>query len=84
MNVPSANGNRRRNPGRDPIFWRGPVLAGNRLVLLSSTGRIVYVSPTDGTVQATVETGSSFSLPPVVAGNTLYVLNDEGRLTAYR
>jgi outer membrane protein assembly factor BamB len=82
--TPDANGNRRRNPGRDPIFWRGPVLAGNRLVLLSSRGQIVYVSPTDGTVQATVETGSSFSLPPVVAGNTLYVLNDEGRLTAYR
>jgi outer membrane protein assembly factor BamB len=82
--APDANGNRRRNPGRDPIFWRGPVLAGNRLILVSSRGQIVYVSPADGAVQSTVETHSTFSLPPVVAGNTLYLLDDEGRLTAYR
>jgi len=82
--TPDANGNRRRNPGRDPIFWRGPVLAGNHLILVSSRGQIVYVSPTDGTVQSTVETHSTFSLAPVVAGNTLYLLDDEGRLTAYR
>lgn len=67
-----------------PIFWRGPVLAGNRLILTSSNGQIAYVSPADGTVQATVDTGSSISLPPVVANNTLYILSDAGRLTALR
>ena len=70
--------------GEDPIFWRGPVLAGNRLVLTSSRGQIVYASPVDGRVLATVDAGESFSLPPVVANNTLYVLSDDGRLTAYR
>ncbi|HEV2816680.1 MAG TPA: PQQ-binding-like beta-propeller repeat protein [Allosphingosinicella sp.] len=82
--APDARGNRRRNPGRDPIFWRGPILAGNRLILVSSRGQIAYVSPTDGAIQSMVETHSAFSLPPVVAGNTLYLLDDEGRLTAYR
>ena len=67
-----------------PIFWRGPVLAGNRLILTSSRGQIAYVSPADGAVQATVDTRTSISLPPVVADNTLYVLDDNGRLTAYR
>jgi outer membrane protein assembly factor BamB len=67
-----------------PIFWRGPVLAGNRLVLTSSRGQIAYVSPVDGTIQATTETRTSFSLPPVVANNILYVLDDSGRLTAWR
>ena len=38
-----------------PIFWRGPVLAGNRLVLASSRGEIVFASPVDGTVQQTIE-----------------------------
>jgi len=70
--------------GQGPIFWRGPVLAGNRLVLTSSRGQIAYVSPIDGRVISTVEAGESFSLPPVVAGNTLYVLSDDGRLTAFR
>jgi outer membrane protein assembly factor BamB len=69
---------------RDPIFWRGPVLAGNRLVLVSSLGQMAYVSPVDGAIQATVETRAPMSLPPVVANNTLYLLDDAGRLTAYR
>ena len=67
-----------------PIFWRGPILAGNRLILTSSRGQIVHVSPTDGTIQATTDARTSFSLPPVVANNTLYVLDDSGRLTAWR
>jgi outer membrane protein assembly factor BamB len=70
--------------GEGPIFWRGPVLAGNRLVLVSSEGQIVYVSPTDGSVLSTVDHRTPMSLPPVVAGNTLYVLDIDGRLTAYR
>ena len=74
------NEERRRNP----IFWRGPVLAGNRLVLVSSLGQIAYVDPANGTIQATVEAQASMSLPPVVANNTLYLLDDSGRLTAYR
>jgi outer membrane protein assembly factor BamB len=70
--------------GEGPIFWRGPVLAGNRLVLVSSEGQIAYVSPTDGSVVSTVDHRTPMSLPPVVAGNTLYILDTDGRLTAYR
>ena len=32
-----------------------PVLAGNRLVLASSSGQIVYVSPVDGAIQSTID-----------------------------
>jgi outer membrane protein assembly factor BamB len=66
------------------IFWRGPILAGNRLVLVSSGGTLAYVSPSDGSIQAYVPTGGQISLPPVVANNTLYTLDDTGRLTAWR
>ncbi|MEA3016285.1 MAG: outer membrane protein assembly factor BamB [Sphingomonadales bacterium] len=69
---------------RGPITWRGPVLAGGRLVLVSSLGHIVFASPADGSVQATVNGRAPISLPPVVANNTLYILDDNGRLTAYR
>jgi len=71
-------------PGVDPIYWRGPVLAGNRLVLTGSNGNIVFASPVDGTVQTTVQHSASISLPPIVSNNTLLVLDDEGRLTAWR
>jgi outer membrane protein assembly factor BamB len=81
---PGRQGQNRSRPGRDPIFWRGPILAGNRLILVSSRGQIAYVSPSDGTIQSITTGHGSFSLPPVVANNTLYVLDDSGRLTAFR
>ncbi|MCF8706557.1 outer membrane protein assembly factor BamB family protein [Rhizorhapis sp. SPR117] len=67
-----------------PISWTGPVLAGGRLILVSSEGELDYVNPADGSVQATQELNSGMSLSPVVAGNMLYILDDNGRLTAYR
>ena len=74
----------RVRPGQGAIFWRGPVLAGNRLILVSSLGQLVIVSPADGRVLSTTDTGAQLSLPPVVANNTLYILSDSGRLTALR
>jgi outer membrane protein assembly factor BamB len=67
-----------------PIWWRGPILAGNRLVLAGSNGDILFASPVDGTVQTTVRHRTSISLPPIVSNNTLLVLDDEGKLTAWR
>ena len=60
------------------------MLAGDRLILANSEGELVNVSPADGSVQSTIDTKMSVSLPLVVANNSLYVLHDEGRLTAWR
>jgi hypothetical protein len=60
------------------------VLAGGRLIAVSSEGHIAYISPTTGSIDATVKYGKPLSLSPVVAGNTLYLLDDDGRLTAWR
>ena len=66
------------------IRWVGPILAGDRLIVANSRGEIANVNPLDGTIQSTVDTGMSISLPMAVAGGTLFVLHDEGRLTAWR
>ena len=66
------------------IRWTGPVLAGNRLVLVSTHGDLVYADPSTGNVQADIEMDKRMSLPPVVANNTLYILADDGKLTALR
>ncbi|MCP1471216.1 outer membrane protein assembly factor BamB [Sphingobium sp. OAS761] len=66
------------------IRWTGPVLAGGRLIVVSTRGEMVYVDPATGNVQATVDMGKSMSLSPVVANNMLYVLADDGKLTAFR
>jgi outer membrane protein assembly factor BamB len=66
------------------IRWTGPVLAGNRLIVVSTRGEMVYVDPASGSVQATVDMDRSMSLSPIVANNMLYVLADDGKLTAFR
>jgi outer membrane protein assembly factor BamB len=75
-----------KNPKKpkNPISWVGPVLAGGKLILGSSRGELVFVSPSDGSISATIDLKSPISLQPVVANNTLYVLDDKGRLTAFR
>lgn len=66
------------------VFWRGPVLAGGNLVLASSTGRIAYANPVDGSVRHLANHDAPISLPPVVANGVMYILDDAGMLTAYR
>ena len=66
------------------IRWTGPVLAGNRLILVSTEGDMVYADPATGSVQSEVDMKRAMSLSPVVANNMLYILADDGRLTALR
>ncbi|WP_445326783.1 outer membrane protein assembly factor BamB family protein [Sphingobium sp. AN558] len=66
------------------IRWTGPVLAGGRLILVSTRGQMVNIDPATGTVQSEVDMDKSMSLSPVVAGNMLYLLADDGKLTALR
>lgn len=66
------------------VRWTGPIVAGGRLILVSTDKDLLYVDPADGSVKRSVDTGRSASLAPVVANNMLYVLADDGRLTAYR
>ncbi|WP_293919523.1 PQQ-like beta-propeller repeat protein [Sphingobium sp. UBA5915] len=66
------------------IRWTGPVLAGGRLIVVSTRGEMVYVDPASGDVQSTVDMDRSMSLSPVVANNMLYILADDGKLTAFR
>jgi outer membrane protein assembly factor BamB len=66
------------------IEWFGPVLAGNRLILVSSRGRMSLVSPQSGEILSTRSIGEAAYLPPVVANGMLYILTDNGTVTAYR
>ncbi|MCL6683370.1 PQQ-binding-like beta-propeller repeat protein [Sphingomonas alba] len=69
---------------KNPIFYYGPVLAGGRLVLVSSRGALININPENGAFLTQSQVGAGISLQPVVAGSTLFVLDDRGRLTAFR
>lgn len=69
---------------KGPVFWTGPVLAGNRLWVANSEGQLAYADPSEGTLTPYAELNDPVSLAPVVANQTLYLLDDSGRITAYR
>ena len=66
------------------ITWYGPVLAGNKLIIASSHGLMVYVSPYSGKVIGIEKLGPAVVTSPIVVENTLLILNENGRLIAYR
>jgi outer membrane protein assembly factor BamB len=74
----------KKSKKKGPIYWVGPVLAGDRLILANSEGQLVNVSPADGQVQSKTKVGAGVSLSPIVANNMLYILDDSGRITAFR
>jgi outer membrane protein assembly factor BamB len=68
----------------DPITWAGPTLGGDRLILLSSDGWALSVSPYTGAPLGRQQISAPAYIAPVIAGNTLYVLTDDAELSAFR
>ena len=68
----------------DPIHWAGPVLAGDRLILIGSQGEAWSLSPYTGKALGRIELPEGSFLSPVVADSTLYLMTNDGQLTALR
>lgn len=62
----------------------GPVLAGGRIMVVSSDGRLRAFDPTDGTLTYTADIPGGAAAQPAVAGGTLYVVGGNGQLHAFR
>jgi outer membrane protein assembly factor BamB len=62
----------------------GPVLAGGRLIVVSSDGAMREFDPRSGAALRQTDLGSPASAGPVVAGGVLYVLTENGQLHAFR
>jgi outer membrane protein assembly factor BamB len=69
---------------RNPIFWRGPILAGDRLLVCGSTGRMIAADPQTGHTLAEQKLPDAASLAPVAANGLTYVVTDDGSLSAFR
>jgi outer membrane protein assembly factor BamB len=72
------------NPESRQIRWTGPILVSDRLVLASSEGAVISVSPFTGEVLGTGEVGGAVSVAPAVADGTVFFLTDGGQLVAFR
>jgi outer membrane protein assembly factor BamB len=67
-----------------PIVWSGPVLVSDRLILVSSNGFAVSVSPYTGELMGRINIPDGTYIPPVVANGTLYLLTNSAQLVAMR
>lgn len=65
---------------QEPILWRGPVMANDKLIIVGSHGRMMLISAADGTVADTKEIPEGIMAPPVVAGGRIYMVGQDARL----
>ena len=69
---------------KDPLFWSGPVLAGDRLWFVNSLGQVFSAAASDGHPVLVADVKAPITLAPIVARSTLYVLDDNGKINAFR
>jgi outer membrane protein assembly factor BamB len=62
----------------------GPVMAGGRIMVVSSDGLLRAFDPTNGALTYTAEIPGGAASQPAVAGGTLYVVGSSGQLHAFR
>lgn len=68
----------------DPIYWSGPVLVGDRLLVTGSNGYALAISPYTGELLGKQELPDRSHLPPVVANEMVYMLSDDADLIALK
>ncbi|PHR62605.1 MAG: dehydrogenase [Robiginitomaculum sp.] len=64
------------------IAWAGPVLTSNRLLLVSSSGDVVHLSPQDGEELNRTKFRDKFFIAPVVAGGKAFLISDKAKIYA--
>lgn len=65
---------------KGPIAWRGPVLAGGRLIVAGSHGEMLLVDAATGTVALTKEIPDGIMTAPIVAGGKIFLVGQNATL----
>jgi len=66
------------------LYYTGPVLASDRLIVTSSDGRALALSPYSGDVLGVEDLPDPVNLPPVFANSRMYMLSDAGEVLAFQ
>lgn len=69
---------------QDIIFWTGPVLVNNRLVLAGSNEQAVSVAPGTGKIIGLIDLRGAATVAPVAAAGTLLILTEDATLQAFK
>lgn len=69
---------------KEPIFWNGPIMAGSRLFLTNSNGKIFSFNIQTGELFGKIDLNTKFgTLSPIVLNDILYVQTLDGYLIAF-
>ena len=68
----------------EPIFWSGPLLVSDRLIVVGSDGDALSISPYSGRFLGRVALPGDVELPPIAANGMVYFLTNDGELVALR
>lgn len=69
---------------KDPVTWIGPLLAGGRLLVGSSSGSLVAADPATGNLLAQQDLGDGLAVPMSVAAGTVFAVTNSAFLVALR
>ncbi|MDB5470966.1 MAG: dehydrogenase [Caulobacter sp.] len=69
---------------KDRTLFFGPVLASDKLIVVSSDGRALALNPKTGEVTKTIKLGGPALITPIAANGTVYVVTDKAELVAIR
>ncbi len=69
---------------RRPVSWRGPVMVGGNLIVVSSNGQMVFVSAASGKISQTRDIPDNILTAPVVAGGKMYLVRQDAKLYSFQ
>ena len=64
--------------------WSSPLLASNRLIVGSSTGRVVALNAKTGEIEKSLDVGAPVLIGPIAANGTIFIATDKAQLVALR
>jgi outer membrane protein assembly factor BamB len=68
----------------EQIMWSGPLLAGDRLLVVGTAGQAVSMSPYTGEILGAQNLGQGLPLPPIAAQQTVFLIGETGDLIALK
>lgn len=84
LNAPDLTKKSKKGPKRSHAVWSSPILAGNRLITVSSGGEAVALNAKSGAIERRLKIGDDVLLGPIAAGGTIYVVSQNADLIAIR
>ncbi len=65
---------------KNPYTWFGPVMAGDQLLLAGAHGKMLALSPVDGSTLATMDIPEDIAIAPIVADGRMYLVTKDAKL----